>query len=281
MELLSFDLVVATVGRTDELERFLDSLECQTYSRFAVHVVDQNVDDRVAPILSAHRDLDVAHLRSDRGLSRARNAAIERLGRDIVAFPDDDCVYAPDLLERVARRFADDPALDGLSGRAADGAGRSAPSWKHDRARLTRDNVWNRAISFAIFLRRDVVLRVGAFDERLGLGSCEPWASGEEIDYLIRALDAGAAIEYDPSLTVVHDVRASEATGFRDGASVGYLLRKHRYGPRVVARMLVRPVAGSLVSLGRGDVDRARFYAASLSGRARGYVAASSSKSAR
>ncbi len=29
--------------------------------------------------------------------------------------------------------------------------------------------------------------------------------------------------------------------GFRDGASVGYLLRKHRYPRRVVARMLVRP----------------------------------------
>ena len=53
---------------------------------------------------------------------------------------------------------------------------------------LTDDNLWNRAISFTIFLRRDVVEAVGPFDEELGLGSGRPWASGEETDYLIRAV---------------------------------------------------------------------------------------------
>ena len=104
-------------------------------------------------------------------------------------------------------------------------------------------------ISFTIFLRRALVERVGDFDERLGLGSPEPWASGEEIDYLIRAVRAGARIAYDPSLVVRHAVREDDArVGARDGASVGYLLRKHDYPARVVARMLVRPLGGALVS---------------------------------
>jgi len=269
-ELPSFDLVVATVGRVDELSRFLDSLVAQTHDRLRVIVVDQNRDDRLNDALDGVR-LDVLRLRSERGLSRARNAALEHLTADLVAFPDDDCLYPGDLLERVARRLAESPALDGLTGRAVDDSGRSSASWEHDGAMLTESNLWNRAISFTIFLRREVVDRVGAFDERLGLGSPEPWSSGEEIDYLLRAIRGGARIEYDPSLVVRHALGADDAkVGLRDGASVGYLLRKHGYPARTRGRMLVRPLGGALVSLGRGDPGRARFYLATLRGRVRG-----------
>ena len=122
--------------------------------------------------------------------------------------------------------------------------------------------------------------QIGDFDERLGLGSGEPWSSGEETDYLIRAVRAGARIEYDPDLVVGHDVRLDDAlVGRRDGASVGYLLRKHRYPPRVLTRMLVRPLGGIARALIDRDVPRARYYLASVSGRIRGYAGASRSKS--
>jgi GT2 family glycosyltransferase len=275
----SFDLVVATVGRGDELARFLDSVEMQEYSQLRVILVDQNTDDRVAAV-TAGREFRIEILHSAPGLSRARNVGLAHVDADVVAFPDDDCVYAPGLLARVASRFASDAMLDGLSGRAADPDGRSAASWKSDGATLTSDNLWNRTISFTIFLRREVVERVGAFDEQLGLGSGEPWSSGEEIDYLIRAVRGGTRIEYDPSLVVVHDVRADDAeVGARDGASVGYLLRKHGYGPRVVTRMLVRPVGGILASLVGRDRERARYHLAALSGRIRGYRGAKRSNS--
>jgi len=278
----SFDLVVATVGRVDELEALLASLARQTHRAFTVRVVDQNEDDRLRPVLADHPGLDLAHLRSPAGLSRARNVALDGLAADLVAFPDDDCVYADDLLERVAERFEGRAELDGLTGRAESSDGVSSSSWRADPAVLTRDNLWNRAISFTIFLRRGLVSRVGPFDEALGLGSGTPWHSGEEIDYLVRALAAGARLEYDPSLVVTHDLGADDpSTGLRDGASVGYLLRKHGYPPRAVARMLVRPVGGVAVSLARRDRERARYHAATLRGRIAGYRGASRSKSAR
>ena len=250
---MTFDLVVATIDRVDELGHLLDSLERQTHKQFRVLVVDQNRDDRVEAVLVRHASLRVERLRAPRGLSRARNEALSHLRADVVAFPDDDCVYPDDLLERVAARLA---GLDGITGRE--------PWWTADGAALTRDNLWNRAISFTIFLRREVVERVGAFDERLGL----PSSSGEEIDYLIRALDAGARIEYDPMIVVVHPQKASDAAlvGARDGASIGYLLRKHRYPPRVLIRMLLRPAAGVLL-----DPRQARFHLSTLRGRVRGY----------
>jgi GT2 family glycosyltransferase len=275
----SFDLVIATVGRTGELARLLDSIAAQGYEPLRIVVVDQNDDERVAEVIHG-RDLAVQRVRTERGLSRARNAALPLLEADVVAFPDDDCVYPPGLLAQVAERFAADAGLAGLTGRAADASDASSVSWKRDAAELTDDNLWNRAISFTIFLRRDLVERVGTFDERLGLGSREAWASGEEIDYLIRAVRLGARIEYNPSLVVRHDVREDDPdTGFRDGATIGYLLRKHSYPSGVVARMLVRPLGGMVVSSAKLDGARARYRLATLRGRIRGYVGAKRVKS--
>src|SRR5919197_5997586 len=68
----ALDLVVATLGRSDELARLLDSLERQTHQRFRLVVVDQNADDRVDAVLAGRDALEVLRLRSAPGLSRAR-----------------------------------------------------------------------------------------------------------------------------------------------------------------------------------------------------------------
>jgi glycosyltransferase involved in cell wall biosynthesis len=257
----SFDLVVATVGRSTELARLFESLERQTHRDFRVLLVDQNDDGRLDDLLRSHASFELVRVHARPGLSAARNTALAQLEGDIVAFPDDDCVYPDDLLARVAERLASEPALDGVTGRE--------PTWTAEAATLTRTNLWNRAISFTIFLRRTVVERVGDFDERLGL----PSSSGEEIDYLIRALDLGACIEYDPGLIVEHPIKAVDpaAIGGRDGASIGYILRKHRYPWWFVARMLVRPAGGAALAAVRGDRRRAEFHVSTLRGRVSGY----------
>jgi len=279
---MRFDLVVATVDRTDALAALLDSLAAQTHGDLRVVVVDQNTDDRIAPLLTSRPELDVLHLRAARGLSRARNVALAELRTELdafraelVAFPDDDCRYGSHLLERVARRFAESASLDGLSGRpvAADGA--IVGRWPDRATTVTPDNVWHTANSHTIFLRRDLVDRIGAFDEALGLGAETLWSSGEEIDYIVRALRLGARIEYDPALVITHPVKPVThgelvALGKRDGASVGYVLARNDYPSRAVARMLVRPAIGAALSLVLLDPTRARFHASTLEGRLRG-----------
>lgn len=272
----SFDLVVATVGRIAELERLFDSLDAQTERGFRVLLVDQNPDDRLAPALERARSFELVRLRSERGLSRARNAALDRIQADLVAFPDDDCTYEPGLLAAVARRFADDPERDGLVGRAVNEDGSSSPSWSATPALLTRDNLWNRAISYTIFLRARIVERVGRFDETLGLGSNGRRGSGEEIEYLVRALGGGARIAYDPQLVVTHPERIysldeRRELAVRDGASVGYILRKHGYPGKTLGRMLARPVGGAILGLAHGDAGQARVHLATLRGRLQGY----------
>ena len=114
--------------------------------------------------------------------------------------------------------------------------------------------------------------------ERLGLGSGTRWSSGEEIDFLVRALRVGARLEYDPSLVVTHPVKVPSpdelvALGRRDGGSLGYVLAANRYPAATVLRLLVRPLVASLAFAVLLDRTRARFQLATFGGRLRGLVA--------
>ncbi len=273
----TFDLVLATVGRSDTVTAFLKSLQEQTLTALRVIVVDQNEGDLLDPVLADFATLDLVRLRAPNlGLSRARNLALPHLRAEIVGFPDDDCVYPLDLLERVARAL--DGGAAGVVGRTADPAGRPARRrFATVAGSVDRESVWHCGNSASMFLRRDLVDRVGTFDESLGLGSGTPQEQGEEIDYLIRALDDGARIAYEPGLVVFHDdpprpPLARRAAAARAGLTVGFLLARHRYPGRTVARMLIRPAGGAVLELARLDPAAARCHLATLRGRLRGYA---------
>src|ERR1700749_5065897 len=100
-------LVAATVGRSDELVRLLDSIDKQLTADVEVIIVDQNDDERVKSCLErvALRTRCI-HIHSRRGLSLARNAGLEVASGAIVGFPDDDCWYPEGFLHRVGTWFA-------------------------------------------------------------------------------------------------------------------------------------------------------------------------------
>lgn len=266
--MVKFSLIVCTLGRVAELERLLASLVTQTYTDFEVIVVDQNADGRLNAVLAAYASrLSLSHLRSAPGLSHGRNVGLRQATGEIVAFPDDDCWYPDDLLGRVAAFFKQHPAVAGLSGRATDATGRDvAGRWDQRAGLLTLENVWQRAISFSIFLRRAVVEQVGAFDETLGVGAGTPFGSGEETEYLIRALKTGAVMFYSPGFVVYHpepvaqpgEREAGRALGY--GRGMGRVLRMHQYGASFVFKSLARPLAGSLLYFVMGKSGRARFH---------------------
>ena len=123
---MRFDLVIATVDRTDDLERLLASLEAQTHRAFRIVVVDQNDDDSLANAvekLSPSFPLKQLHVPKMRGASRGRNLGFENADGDVICFPDDDCTYPPKLLDDVLKLF-DEKRVDIVCGRAADESGR-------------------------------------------------------------------------------------------------------------------------------------------------------------
>lgn len=275
---LSFDLVVTTLGRVSELSELLESLSSQTHRRFRVIVVDQNRDGLIDDILDAEHGFPIVRVTSGSGISRGRNRALLLVRADVVAFPDDDCRYPSATLALVAEALAD-PGLDGVAGRLVDFESVPHPgSWRADSGPITLGNFWSSGVSATMFLRSRLVEQTGLFDTRLGLGSDVGQRSGEETDYLVRALRNGARLRYAPALVVEHrptpvTVRFSTERGLRDGLSMGYVLRKNGLSARLVARMLVRPLLGIPGRLAHGDVRGARFQAATLAGRTRGLVA--------
>ncbi len=277
---LKFSLILATVGRTEELARFLRHLDQQTYRNFELIIVDQNPEGILEPLIRQYQErFSLLHLRSEQGLSRARNVGLQRFSGNVVAFPDDDCWYAPDTLEKIELVFQDNPKCDGLTGRAADDSRPGAFGGFHKKSgRVDKKNVWRRGISYTIFLRATVIRAVGPFDESLGVGSWNGKLSGEETDYLIRAIESGFRIYYRADLRIFHPDPVStydsalirKSYGYSIGC--GYVLRKHNYSFFFVFCHWLRALGGAVVSLLSFNFPKSRYHFAVLTGRVLGWL---------
>jgi len=288
-----FCLICATRGRTAEFERLLGSLASQTYPHFHVVLVDQNDDPRLDPIVEGYASrLSIRHIRAHegvRGASRGRNTGLALAfgaGPDsalppasspdtIIGFPDDDCWYPPDLLERVAAFFQTHPKTEGLTGSARDADDQPVGRWDKKAGPLTRSNVWTRGIAFALFLRAPTARRIGFFDEEIGPGSAGGFGAGEETDYLVRGIDLGARSFYDPALVVRHPNKKYTEIGltraFAYGAGMGYVLRRRAFKPMEIGWALVRPLLGAGLYLAAGNLYRSTYQFSSFRGRLWGY----------
>ena len=268
------------MGRVSQLERFLKALDAQTHCGYELIVVDQNKDRRLSPVLSLYqKNFSILHLRSEPGLSRARNVGLRHVSGDVVAFPDDDCWYPPDLLERVAAFLDDHPELSGVTVRQG-GSHKQTGAARYDKEAglLTLANIWRRAVSSAMFFRRSVVETVGGFDETLGVGAGTLWEGGEDIDYPLRAVVSGYNIYYRPDIHVFHpelpghDYLQLADRAYRYGAGIGRVWRKHDYPLWLVAYYLLRPIGGAILSVTMGHKGKARYHVSAFRGRLRGWL---------
>lgn len=274
-------LVVCTVGRVDVLHRLLTGLTRQTSRAFEVVLVDQNPGDELAGVVARYGAcLPLRHVRSEPGLSRARNAGIGHAAGALVGFPDDDCWYAPDTVAAVLARFDADERLDVLNGRTVDGDGRdSLNAYAARPARVTKRNVWETHNSNALFFRRGVLDAIGGFDEALGVGAATRFQSGEEVDLILRAVEAGYDVRYDPTLAVFHDQVAASFSAVqldrsrRYAPGFGRILRKHHYGLAYLGYRLARTSFGCGLALARGDLWKMRYKAAWALGTLDGFMA--------
>ncbi len=270
---------MATLERTRKIERFLASLDAQSYRDFELIVVDQNPDDRLALLLKPYRkQFPIIYLRSAPGLSLARNIGLSRGAGEVVGFPDDDCWYSPHFLDRIARFLKEHPRAAGISGRVADADGSSDARFDPAPGSIDLANAWQRTSSVSLFVRKRVVETVGGFDETLGVGAETPWRGAEDIDYALRAVRAGFEIRYDPDLIVFHPnllrygYRKMAGRAHAYGAGIGRVWRKHDYPIRLVAYYLLRPLGGTVLSVMTGRRDKANYHWSAFRGRLNGWL---------
>jgi len=276
-------LIVSTLGRQQEIAKLLDSLRCQTELDFELIVVDQNPEPVIAPIVQGARvcpfPIQYLHTPGEKGLSRGRNRGLAVAAGEYVLFPDDDCWYPTNFLERGLRELRE-RRLDALTGRPTSEDGQPILG-RFERAAqwICRSNVWTTQIEWIAFWRRDLLERLAGYDEMIGIGASSPWQSAEGQDLMLRALAAGARCWYDPELNA-HDQsidRRNPDSPFivkarAYGRGMGYVMRKHRVGYRTSLYYLSRAVGGSLLAAVSRELPLARYHAATALGRLEGIV---------
>lgn len=232
-------LIMATYGRHDECNLFLKSLENQEYKDFEVIVVDQNPVGYLDDIINNYKDkfvIKYVHL-NKKGLSHARNIGLAKATGSIVAFPDDDCEYFSDTLQKVVTEFNYTHA-DIISGRIVH---KKDIRTENGYTKINKYNIWKKSISITIFMKNS---KLGLFDEKLGVGSGTKYGSGEETDYLLTELEKGKTMMNCLSIAIFHPIEKISNYGKAYDYSVGrmYVLHKHNYPTWFILANMIYPL---------------------------------------
>ncbi|MEI6335375.1 MAG: glycosyltransferase family A protein [Methylococcaceae bacterium] len=202
---MKISLVLATLGRDREVVDFLKSLMNQTYKNFELIIIDQNKDGKLDAIVDFYKDcLDVKHVKVDFvGNARARDYGIGLAHGRFVAFPDDDCTYERDVLEKVVAEFAMRKNLSilvtgsytFLSSRFSIGVN-SRKAHYFSRFQMM-------GVEFTQFFDRNKIDgEQFHLDHDFGIGS--KYSGGEGFELLYRLLRAGNSAFYTPAIKIYH-----------------------------------------------------------------------------
>ena len=249
-------LVMATLGRTKEVEAFIDSLKNQDYKNYELIIIDQNEHYLLEQIYIKYKDeICIKYIRSSkRGLSLNRNIGLKYVTGNIVAFPDDDCEYSPNTLRKVNNYFIKE-SKEIYSCKVIDKYTKVKFGKSHEYNQPIRyNNVMNNCVSISVFIKFKKIEDI-KFDEKLGVGTY--FASGEESDLILNLLNIGYKGEYFANDVVFHPQRNNEDLSIernnRDSLGLGALMKKEIYYrknykmvPFFISRLL-RPMIGCIV----------------------------------
>jgi glycosyltransferase involved in cell wall biosynthesis len=231
-----FSLVVATLGRTEELGQLFASIIDQGVTDIEVIVVDQNADERLRPYIeNLSRSVACKHIHeTGHGLSWARNCGLALVAGTFVAFPDDDCTYSPNLLRQVADWLSANPSYGLLAVGSIDQRGTpSGNRWVQSSCDIRPHNAFRTTFSSSLFFRRSAIGIQARFDESIGAGARTPYGSGEETDFVLGLLHGGMRGRFERSMKIVHPCRDMLTSEVSEGRAIGYgrgmgrVLRKH------------------------------------------------------
>ena len=228
-----FSLILCTINRDQVVREYFESLvRQQDPPSFEVILIDQNTDDRLLPIVADFEHIfPIRRYTASPGLSHARNIGLSYAEGEIIAFPDDDCTYPPNLLKSISDYLSSD-RVDGVSTLVTDQHGKFSGSFMYRSSRrITFSNVWRCGVSISIFAKKAAVGDI-RFDESLGVGSGTIYGSGEETDFLLNLIKAKKHLDFRPDMVVNHPVFIGPWTvkrGYLYGNGMGRVLRKHHY----------------------------------------------------
>lgn len=192
-------VIVCTRNRSAYLRKALAAIAAATPPEAEVIVVDSASDTDETRQIAL--ESGVVYVRSEKGLSVARNAGITTSARPLVVFTDDDCLPVEGWIDRLVGHF-DNPVTGAVTGRMLDQAADAAQPYR-------RRVVYTKALEgldaghgAVMAFRREMLLRLGGFDDVMGAG--QRLAGAEDLDIFVRILRAGSQIVHDRNSVVLH-----------------------------------------------------------------------------
>lgn len=228
---IDLSLILATYGRIEEVIDFCNSLDSQTYDlkKIELIIVDQNEHYIIKDyILKNKHSYDIKYFRtSEKGLSNARNIGIKNSNGLIIGYPDDDCIYYQDTVEKVMSEFNNEYGRKVVVGKIFDRLTNKniIRNWPKRNTRINFLNYYKFTSSITMFHSRDVDI---LFDKDMGAGKY--FGSAEDLDFIYRFLELSYYIEYIQAIEVWHpefnpkEISLSKVRSYSRG--VGYFVRK-------------------------------------------------------
>ena len=240
-------LVIPTYGRTSELNQLLESIWNQPNIPEKIVIIDQNEYgflDQV--IIRWSNRLPIEHHRVKfKSASKARNLGAKLLQTDIIAFPDDDCIFVSDTVGKIKYAFEINPLVDIIIGKKRKSSTHASGD---DRAHIkTIKNILDlfnaKAETSNIFCKRSSLSRMSAiFDEKIGPGD-HSIISNEETDFLIRMLKKNAKlITYSGIQIEHHSSQVSFLRSLKYGEGRFELIRRQQLGIFYYLLNLLQPI---------------------------------------
>ena len=179
----------------------IESVLAQSWEPLELIVVDDGSTDASAAVAARYASPRVAVLgQANLGTAAARNRGIAAARGELVAHLDADDVWPAQSLARRAAALVADPRADVAHGWVEEFLSDELDEDERQRLRAPRLPLAGCLVQ-SMLVRRAAQERVGAFDERL--------RAGQDLDWLLRAREAGLVFVEVPEIVVRRRLHAS------------------------------------------------------------------------
>lgn len=225
--------IIASVDRDQELQQCIASIE-------NAHVYKQDIPIEILVVIQNHTqrkdirilypELTTFYYITERGLSIARNFAIGKSTGEYLVFLDDDTTIKEDFLDVLSNIILMTGA-NAICGKIIDPIKNQYYSvcFSENKCKPLNHFEFSYFMGSAHVLKKNVIEKIGFYDERFGTGAQYPAA--EESDIFFRMKHEGEEIIYHPKLVFYHPLNCvtSALKRFNYSYAVGAMITKQAF----------------------------------------------------
>ena len=246
---MRFSLIITSLGKAGQLQSCIDSIERANRPGEGIEtemlVIFQGIKEGDCSISLRDPASCSLHYTDGRGLSSARNYAIERSRGDYLVFLDDDAEIKEDFPGVLARHCSELDA-DAFCGRIIDKSTGSVygQCFTDNNRKSLRMADFRYFMGSSHILKRDAIGKTGLYDERFGAGA--RYRGAEETDLFFRLKQKGLKVIYAPELVYYHPWIYSGSKVFDYSYAVAAALTKQIFSGGRYIGISLAAMAGTL-----------------------------------